>query len=88
MKFLLEYSDLNFLTQVGRPYCVSKEIKRKTAVGLSKPPTYLHASWDLSVGFCTIDSKSPTQNRAHNLCFQTHLQLPGVVFFPPFPILS
>lgn len=42
----------------------------------------------LYVGFCTIDSKSPTQNQTHNLSFQTHLQLPGVVFFPPFPILS
>lgn len=56
MKFLLEYSDLNFLAQIVSPYCVKVNQEKTCTVGLSEPPTYSYAFWDLSVGFYTVDS--------------------------------
>lgn len=73
MKFLLEYSDLKFLAQVVMSYCVkiNQENNCNGPVCASHP--YSLAFWDLSIGFYTAKSKSPTQNWTHNLYLQAYL---------------
>lgn len=56
MKFLLEYSDLNFLAHVVKSYCVqiNQENNCNGPVWASHP--YSRVFWDLSIGFYTADS--------------------------------